>query len=85
MTRYPQTLINLQVSPEGKLAFYTDNVIKDATEQIRKTLGDRGRLVVRASGTEPLMRVMAEHEDQQTADRAAEDMAEVIRSRLGVK
>ncbi len=85
MTHYPQTLINLEVSPAGKLAFYTDPVIKEAMDRIRNNLGDKGRLVVRASGTEPLMRVMSEHADPTTADRAAQEMAEVIAQRLNDK
>ena len=82
MKRFPQTLINIRTSPEGKLAFYTDPVIKEAMEKAKQHLGQEGRLVVRASGTEPLMRVMVEHEDASEADRIAREVANVIDLRL---
>ncbi len=82
MTRYPQTTVNLTVSNEGKLAFYTDPVIKDAVEEAKAELGDKGRIVVRASGTEPVMRVMVEHEDLQTAERIAQTVSSIVQERL---
>ncbi len=82
MTRSPQTMINLRVSPSGKLLFYTDSVIKQAMEEAQKTLGKSGRLVVRPSGTEPLIRVMTEGEDGEQIKAVAEKVADVIRTRL---
>lgn len=82
MTRYPQTTVNLTVSAEGKLAFYTDSAIKDAVEDAKAQLGEKGRIVVRASGTEPVLRVMVEHEDLQEAEQTAERVSSVIRRRL---
>jgi len=82
MTKYPQTMINLHVSPEGKLRFYTDSEVKRAVEEAKEMLGESGRVVVRPSGTEPLIRVMAEGEDEGRIAEAAEHAAEVIRARL---
>ena len=82
MKRFPQTLINIKTSPEGKLAFYTDPAIKEAIEEAKQNLGAEGRLVVRASGTEPLMRVMVEHADAKEAERIAKEVATVIDLRL---
>ncbi|MBO5247694.1 MAG: phosphoglucosamine mutase, partial [Clostridia bacterium] len=65
-----------------KLAFYTDSVIKDAVEDAKAQLGEKGRIVVRASGTEPVLRVMVEHEDLQAAEQTAEQVSSVIRRRL---
>lgn len=85
MTKYPQTMINLTVSPEGKLAYYTDEHVKEAIENARNILGDDGRIVVRPSGTEPLIRVMVEGKDKDTIDTVAKDVASVITERLGKK
>ncbi len=82
MTKFPQTMINVQVSPEGKLAFYTDLKIKQATEKAREELGADGRLVLRASGTEPLIRVMTEHRDPALADAVAKELAAIVEKQL---
>lgn len=63
MKKYPQVMVNIKVSPEGKINFYTDSKVKKAIEKAKASLGDSGRVVVRVSGTEPLIRVMAEGEN----------------------
>ncbi|MBQ1553713.1 MAG: phosphoglucosamine mutase, partial [Clostridia bacterium] len=85
MTRFPQKMINIPVSPEGKLAFYTDKAVKEVQDEVKREIGDKGRLVVRASGTEPLMRVMVEHEDETMANIYCSRVADVISERLGRK
>lgn len=82
MTRYPQVMINVRVSHEGKLKFYMDPEVKAAIETAKGELGRDGRLVVRVSGTEPLIRVMAESLDEDRMNRVAEQVAGVIRERL---
>lgn len=83
MKKFPQTLINVKVSNEGKLAFYTDHKIKEATEEAREKLGTDGRLVLRASGTEPLIRVMTEHKDSKIAETVAAELAKTVEKQLG--
>ncbi len=85
MTRYPQTIINLKVTNDGKLLFYSDADIKDAMEDAVNTLGDKGRLVVRPSGTEPLIRVMVEALDDDLANNVAKKVADVIYDKIGLK
>ena len=82
MTEYPQTIINLHVSSDGKLRFYTDPEVKNAIEAGKTLLGNTGRVVVRPSGTEPLIRVMAEGEDAAAIEEAAQSIARVIGERL---
>lgn len=82
MVSCPQEMVNLRVSGEGKLRFYTDGVIKAAIEEARGLLGKTGRIVVRPSGTEPLIRVMAEGDDGEAIRRAVETVAEIIARRL---
>ncbi len=85
MTRYPQTTVNLKVSNEGKLLFYTDADIKAAIDQAKEELGKNGRIVVRPSGTEPLIRVMVEGLDHKQIVKLADDVAGVIKKKIGKK
>lgn len=82
MTRYPQVMVNVVVSPEGKLRFYTDSDVKEAIEKAKAKLGGNGRIVVRPSGTEPLLRVMIEGEDPEYINALANSVADTVRERL---
>ena len=83
MTRYPQSIVNITVSAESKLKFYTDTHVKDAIDKAKAQLSDNGRIVVRPSGTEPLIRVMTEGTDKKEIDAIAASVAETIKERLG--
>ena len=82
MERLPQVLINVKVSQKGKLSFYTDKEIKEEIKRVSDILGDRGRILIRVSGTEPLVRVMLEGEDLEEIQSLAEEAAQVVRERL---
>ncbi|MBQ8248278.1 MAG: phosphoglucosamine mutase [Clostridia bacterium] len=82
MTRYPQFIVNIRVSAEAKLAFYTDHKVKKILDEAKKAIGDGGRIVTRPSGTEPLIRIMTEGEDSELAKRIAEETAERIKKQL---
>ncbi len=79
---FPQVLKNVRVSSLGKLRLYEDDDINIATEEARRELGENGRVLVRASGTEPLVRVMLEGKDSRQIERLAEQIAQVIKERL---
>jgi phosphoglucosamine mutase len=83
MTRYPQSMINVRVSPEGKLAFYTDPDVRAAIEDAKRELGADGRIVVRTSGTEPLIRVMTEGADGDKIRAVCKSVADTIQTLLG--
>ena len=83
MTRYPQVMINVRVSADGKLLFYTDAEVKQAVEDAKQELGGDGRIVTRVSGTEPLIRVMVEGQDDAQIHAVAQRVADVVRERLG--
>ena len=79
---FPQVLINVKVSSLGKLRLFEDNDIKIAIKEAEKELGDNGRVLVRPSGTEPLVRVMLEGRNEAQIKVCAEQIAEVVRERL---
>lgn len=83
MTRLPQVMENVQVSPEGKLEFYNSDAIKAAIREKKDLLGDEGRVLVRVSGTEPLIRVMVEGQNETQIRRIAADLALLIKEELG--
>ena len=84
MRKYPQTIVNIKVSPAGKIAFFTDKTVSEKISEVKETLGNSGRVVVRPSGTEPLIRAMLEGEDQQLIESLSQDLAAVISKCLGM-
>jgi phosphoglucosamine mutase len=78
MTRLPQTLLNVPVAARRDLNGMSS--LQRTLSRIRDALDNRGRVVVRYSGTEPLVRVMVEGEDGETVRRYAEEIAAVIRA-----
>lgn len=82
MTDYPQLLKNVEVY--SKNGWEENELIADAIEAGRAELGNDGRILVRASGTEPLIRVMGEGPDGEQLERIVNDIASVIEQELGV-
>ena len=80
MQKYPQVLINVKDVKREKLA--ASNKISNYIAEQEKNLGSNGRVLVRASGTESLIRVMVEAKEMQTAQKIAESIAELVRSEL---
>ena len=81
MTVLPQTLVNIKASTELKEKLNTDDDIKKAIQNVSDTLGERGRILVRASGTEPLIRIMLEGENIAEIKKLARKVAGVIEER----
>lgn len=79
---YPQVLQNVRVSNIGKVRFESDNEIKNAISKAEKELGSGGRVLVRVSGTEPLVRVMLEGKDKELIKKLADEISRVISDRL---
>ena len=82
MKRYPQVLINVKVSGEKKDKYFTDKIIRAEIEKVKDQLKNKGRVLVRPSGTEPLIRVMLEGEDYIEISEYANMIADLIRTRL---
>jgi phosphoglucosamine mutase len=81
LVTFPQTLVNVRV--REKRPIDTVPEIQAAIARVDAALGGRGRVLVRYSGTEPLLRVMIEGEDQASVQAWAEEIAEAIRVTLG--
>jgi phosphoglucosamine mutase len=82
MDVYPQILVN--VKDVDRNGIHTDEILAAAVLSAEQELGDTGRVLLRPSGTEQLVRVMVEAADQPTADRLAHALADVVRERLTV-
>ncbi|WP_424936246.1 MULTISPECIES: phosphoglucosamine mutase [Bacteria] len=82
MTIYPQVLVN--VKDVDKDGVRDDPAVKAAVEECTAELGESGRVLLRASGTEPLVRVMVEAADAETAQRHAAHLAAVVKDRLAL-
>jgi len=81
MTVYPQIMINVRGVDHHALG--ADEEVAKAVRAAEDRLGTTGRVLLRPSGTEPMVRVMVEAEDQATADEIANQLANVVRHRLG--
>ena len=82
MEVYPQVLVNVKVSQMGKKRYENDEEIKNAIKSAEKELGETGRVLVRVSGTEPLVRVMLEGKDEKQITVLADEIAQVVKERL---
>ena len=78
MKKYPQVLINVRT--ETKINLQSDKKLTQAIDKIESKLADNGRILVRESGTEPLIRVMVESAHYDLAKNSAEELAEIIKS-----
>jgi phosphoglucosamine mutase len=81
LVTYPQTLVNVRV--REKRDVYEVPAIAEAIRRVEDALDGNGRLLVRYSGTEPLLRIMIEGQDHATVQAWAEEIAEATRSSLG--
>jgi phosphoglucosamine mutase len=80
MTKYPQTLVNIRLENQVNLSEFP--AIDDAVKEIENELGDGGRVLLRPSGTEPLVRVMVEGEDSTQVDTLANSLANQVQQVL---
>ena len=81
MIQYPQLLINIRV--QSKAGWDTNEAISAAVSASESELGDNGRILVRPSGTEPLLRVMAEGPDLAQLEELTGKIADVVKQELG--
>lgn len=79
---YPQVLVNAKVNSEKKYDYDKNEKIQEAIKKLEKEFAGNGRVLIRPSGTEPLVRVMIEGENQQDITKKAKDMASLIEENM---
>ena len=82
MRKYPQYMVNIHANATEKEAFKGDEIILGLIRDAEETLRNSGRLLIRPSGTEPLIRIMAEGEDTDSITSLCNALAEKITKRL---
>ena len=82
MKSYPQVIINAKVSNSKKYGYQEDELIKDEIKNLEDKFENNGRVLIRTSGTEPLVRVMIEGEDLEYITKEAKRIANLIEERL---
>ena len=80
---FPQVIRNARVKNEHKNDFREDGEIEKAVEGVERALEGQGRVLIRPSGTEPVVRVMLEGQDVETITRMAEELAELLERKFG--
>ena len=82
ITVYPQVLENVKINPSKKEVLNTDNEIKEYISKLEEEFKGNGRIVVRPSGTEPLVRIMIEGENIDVITKKAKDLATMLKQKL---
>ncbi|MEY8749220.1 phosphoglucosamine mutase [Alkalicoccobacillus gibsonii] len=83
MQVFPQQLVNIRVT--DKHAVEENTLVKEAIEKVEAEMNGNGRVLVRPSGTEPLVRVMVEAETEEKCTKFVEDIAAVVRAEMGLQ
>jgi phosphoglucosamine mutase len=81
MISLPQVLYNVEVNEKRAISDFPEIVKR--IKEIEETLGHSGRILIRYSGTEPLLRIMVEGEEENQLHRFAQDLVELVRKRIG--
>ena len=79
---YPQVLVNAKIDPKKKKDYETDDEIQTEIRKLEEEFSGNGRVLIRPSGTEPLIRVMLEGEDKAYLKEKAENLAQLIEKKL---
>jgi len=80
--KYPQVLVNVNVDNGKKYDYNKYDEINEAIKELEKEFMGKGRVIIRASGTEPLVRVMIEGKDLEVMQKEAEQLAALITKKL---
>jgi phosphoglucosamine mutase len=83
LQKFPQTMINVPVSASGRQLFQNSDVINRALRDVEAELNGKGRVILRPSGTESLIRVTLEGADPSQVERLANQLADTVRAELG--
>lgn len=83
MKRYPQVLLNVKVTEDAKGLYDNDEQVTQVIKEVEESLNGEGRVLIRPSGTEALIRVMIEGLDQNDINKKAKKIADVIEKKFG--
>ena len=79
---FPQVLVNARINNDYKKTYMQDSQICDAIVKIEEELAENGRVLIRPSGTEPLVRVMLEGDDEEKLHALAHQLADLIEKKF---
>ena len=79
---YPQVLVNAKVNSDKKYDYKDNKEIKDAIEKLEKEFAGQGRVLIRPSGTEPLVRVMIEGKELNKIEEKAKELAKLVETKF---
>ncbi len=79
---YPQVLVNAKINNSKKEKYKNDEIINTKISELEKEFANDGRVVIRPSGTEPLIRVMIEGKDKEYITKKAKELTKLIEERL---
>ena len=82
LNKYPQILVNVKISSGNEISLETSS-IQNAIKEVERELGGKGRVLLRRSGTEPLVRIMVEGEDEGHVKRLGQQLADVVQVENG--
>ena len=82
MKKFPQYMLNVTANADDKAKFKTDPIIAELIRESEEEMGSHGRILIRPSGTEPLIRVMTEGDEPEIAERICRTLAEKIGKRI---
>ena len=82
MRMLPQVLVNVKIPNEFKNIHEVDEEVMNLIREVEESLEGKGRVLIRPSGTEPLVRIMLEGEDQDEINTAAHKIADLIKSKI---
>lgn len=85
MKTYPQVLVNVKVSEEAKKNYDNDKEVVSVIKKVEEDLKGDGRVLIRPSGTEPLIRVMIEGKEEKDIEEKANKIASIIKKKYGIK
>lgn len=82
ITLYPQVMVNVKVKEDKKYEYENNKIIKEEITKIEEEFSKNGRIIIRPSGTEPLIRIMIEGQDQKYITEKAEKLAAIMEKEL---
>ena len=79
---YPQVLVNAKINSQKKENYKNDETIQSKIKELEDEFKNEGRVIIRPSGTEPLIRVMIEGKDKEYIEKKANELAQLIEEKL---